>query len=262
LVHPVSVFVAILAVALLTSAIVLRRIWISWNYSRRPNPLMGTTLKAVIFDFDGTITDTMPFLSGLAVNLMTENYAISNEEAGRRYLETTGADFGSQIEEIFPQHPRNRDVVATMEASKTRGILGHPLFDEVVPTLMFFKDRNIKRFICSSTQEAIVRQYVSKAGIDDLLDGCFGYRPEFTKGQQIEFILHHYRLDPNEVIFVGDSLMDCEFVRDKNVRFIAICRLFEEQDFRERGLFSVQDLTALTHLWPQPEGVIRFVDRV
>ncbi|GAG30105.1 unnamed protein product, partial [marine sediment metagenome] len=81
-------------------------------------------------------------------------------------------------------------------------------------------------------------------------------------GQQIEFILHHYHLDPNEVIFVGDSLMDCEFVRDKNVRFIAICRLFEEQNFRERGLFSVQDLTALTRLWPQSEGVIRFVDKV
>ena len=214
----------------------------------------------MIFDFDGTIADTMPFLSGLAVNLITENYAISNEEASRKYLETTGMDFGSQVEEIFPQHPKNRDVVATMEASKKRGIFGHPLFGEVVPTLMFFKERNIKRFICSSTQEAIVRRYTKNAGIDDLLDGCFGYRPGFDKGQQIEFILRHYGLRPDEVIFVGDSLMDYEFVRDKGVRFIALRRLFEENDFRDRGLFSVRDLTELASVWRRSEGIIHFVD--
>ncbi len=260
-IHPVSVFVAIVAVALLTSAIVVRRVWISWNYWRRPNPLMGIQLKAVIFDFDGTIADTMPFLSGLAVNLITENYAISDAQARRRYLETTGLDFSSQVEAMFPQHPRNRDVVATMEAGKRKGILGHPLFEEVVPTLSFFKERNVKRFICSSTQEAIVRQYAANTGIDGLLDGCYGYRPGFTKGQQIEFVLRHHRLHPSEVIFVGDSLMDCEFARGQDVQFIAICRLFEEQDFRQRGLSTVRDLTALTQEWQQSQDVIRLADR-
>ncbi len=259
LVHPISVFVAVLTVGILTSVTVLRRIWVSWNYSRNPGPLMGTRLKAVIFDFDGTLADTMPFLSGLAVNLMTENYAISYDDAHRMYLETTGMDFGSQVEQIFPQHPKNREVVATMEASKERGIVEHPLFDEVVPILTFFKDRNIKRFVCSSTQEAILRRYTARTGVDHLLDGCFGYRPGFTKGQQIDFILQHYGLNPNEVIFVGDSLMDWEFVKGRNVRFIGIQRLFEERHFRERGLFSVQDLSALTRLWQQLDSAIEFV---
>ncbi|MEE9185350.1 MAG: HAD family hydrolase [Acidimicrobiia bacterium] len=116
--------------------------------------------------------------------------------------------------------------------------------------------------MCISTQEEMVRQYAAKMGIDDLLDVCFGYSPGFTKGQQIEFILQHYRLDPSEVVFVGDSLVDYEFVREKDVRFIGICRLFEEQEFRGRGLFTVRDLTALTREWQQSESVIRFVDNV
>ena len=261
LIHPISVFVAVLAVALLTSGIVLWRLWISWSYSNGRSPLVGTSLKAVIFDFDGTIADTMPFLSDLAVGLLTKNYEISGAEARRRYLETTGMDFGSQIEEIFPQHPSNSAVVAAMESGKRRRILQHPLFDEVIPVLRFFEDRGVRRFVCSSTQEEIVRRYTKNVGIDDLLDGCFGYRPGFAKDQQIEFILRHYGLGPDEVIFVGDSLMDYEFVRDKGVRFIALRRLFEERDFRDRGLFSVRDLTELASVWRRSEGVIHFVDR-
>ena len=262
LIHPMSVFVAVLAVALLTSGIVLWRVWISWSHFNGRLPLGGSSPKAVIFDFDGTIADTMPFLSDLAVGLFTKNYEISGEEALRRYLETTGMDFGSQIEEIFPQHPSNGAVAAAMESGKRGRILQRPLFDEVVPVLRFFEDRGVKRFVCSSTREAIVRQYTKDVGIDDLLDGCFGYRPGFAKGQQIEFILRHYGLGPNEVIFVGDSPMDYEFVRDKGVRFIAVRRLFDEEDFRDRGLFSVRDLTALASVWRRSEGVIHFVDGV
>lgn len=260
LLHPISVFMALLAVALLTTGIVLWRMWISWSYSNGRNPLMVIGLKAVIFDFDGTIADTMPFLSDLAVDLLTKNYEISGDEARRRYLETTGMDFGSQIEQIFPQHPSNCAVVAAMEASKRQGILEHPLFDEVVPALTFFKERNVMRFVCSSTQEAAVRQYTKKMGIDDLLDGCFGYRPGFTKDKQVDFIVNHYCLDPNEVIFVGDSLMDYQFVKNKGIPFVAIRRLFEEEHFRERGLFSVHDLTALASIYRRSESVIRFVD--
>ena len=71
-----------------------------------------------------------------------------------------------------------------------------------------------------------------------------------------------YGLGPDEVIFVGDSLMEYEFVRGKEVRFIALRRLFQEHDFRDRGLFSVRDLTALASMWRRSEGVIHFVDGV
>ncbi len=258
-IHPISVFMAISVVAILTNAIVLRRISISWSYWQRPHPLMDAKLKAVIFDFDGTIADTMPFLSDLATHLITANYEIPQEEAYRRYRETTGMDFGAQMERIFPGHPKNREVVAAFEARKLDRILEHPVFGEVIPTLELFRDRNVARFICSSTKDTIVAEYVMKTNIDALVDGCLGFRPGFSKGQQIEFLLQQHRLNPDEVLFVSDSLIDYEFVQDKGVRFIGIRRIFEEQEFQQRGLFSVQDLTALTRLWDRSGSLIQFV---
>ena len=260
LIHPISVFVAVLAVALLTTGIVLWRVWVSWNYSLGRRRLVGPSAKAVIFDFDGTIANTMPFLSDLAVGLMTDSYDISDAEARRKYLETTGMDFSSQIEEIFPGHAKNVSVVAAMESCKGERILEHPLFDEVVSVLRFFEERGVQRFVCSSTEETLVRQHTKVAGIDHLITGCFGYGPGFAKGQQIQYILRQYDLRPEEVIFVGDSLMDYEFVRDSGVQFVASRRLFEEHAFRSRGLFSVRDLTELTSEWRRSDGAINFVN--
>ena len=260
LIHPISVFVAMLAVALLTTGIILWRVWVSWSYSTGRRQLVGANASAVIFDFDGTIANTMPFLSDLAVGLLTDSYDISGVEARRKYLRTTGMDFRSQIEEIFPGHSNNGAVAAAMESGKRERILEHPLFDEVVPVLRFFEERGVKRFVCSSTRETLVRQHTKNAGIDDLLNGCFGYRPGFAKGQQIEYILRHYDLRPEEVIFVGDSLTDYDFVKDKGIQFVAICRLFDEHEFRDRGLLSVRDLTELASEWRRSDGAIHFVN--
>jgi len=51
------------------------------------------------------------------------------------------------------------------------------------------------------------------------------------------------------VVFVGDSLKDGEIAVSKGIQFIGINRIFTEAEFREQGLCSVADLTALVRLW-------------
>ena len=260
LVHPISVLVALLFVAVLTNAIVLRRIAISFSHAFNPNPLVGVNLQAVIFDFDGTIADTMPALTDLAVQLLSENYDISTEEAHTRYRETTGMDFASQMEVIFPGHPRNAEVVQAFEARKPHLVLDKPLFPEVVATLKLLKARGIRQFICSSTRAEIVAEYVTRQEIDGLFDRCFGYEPSFEKGKQVAFILRNWHLDPDRVLFVSDSPRDHEFVKNEGVRFVGIRRMFDEREFRERGLFSVEDLAALVQQWQSARNLLEFVE--
>ncbi len=250
-VHPMSVLLATGVIAIVSNAIVLQRMRISWRHSRRPSPLMGAEPKAIIFDLDGTLADTMPFLTDLAVELISEHYAVPRDVARQRYRETTGMDFAAQLERIFPDHPKNPDIARAFESRKYRGVLDHPVFPDALAALLHFKSRDVRRFVCSSTKQEILTEYVSANKIDHLLDGCFGQRAGLDKGQQVELILEEHHLEPGEVLFVGDSLLDWDFIKDKGVRFLGVRRTFDEQDFQQRGLLSVQDLTALANLWEQ-----------
>lgn len=260
--HPVFAFLALFIIAIQTNTIVVWRTFLSWHYFLYKDSLIKNKVKAVIFDFDGTIANTMPFLTELAVKLMTETYDISKNEAEKRYLETTGLAFANQIELIFPNHPNNHEVVTTFESRKLEGVFTHPIFSEVIPTLKYFKNKGIKTFICSSTKQEIIAKYARLNKIDDLVDGLFGYKSNFEKGDQIDFVLQHYKLQPDEVMFIGDSLKDYDFAKDKKVDFIGLSRIFEKIEFQKKGLLSVSCLTDLIKLFDQSEKYFNSFEKV
>lgn len=260
--HPIFAFLALFIIAIQTNTIVIWRTFLSWNYFLNKDSLVSNKVKAIIFDFDGTIANTMPFLTELAVRLMTETYDISKNEAKKRYLETTGLAFANQIELIFPNHPNNHEVATTFESRKLEGIFAHSIFSEVIPTLKYFKNKGIKTFICSSTKQEIITKYARLNKIDDLVDGLFGYKSDFRKGAQIDFVLQHYKLQPSEVLFIGDSLKDYDFANDKKVGFIGLSRTFKKMDFQNKGLSCVNRLTDLTKLFDQSEIYFNSFEKV
>ncbi|MBL7075541.1 HAD hydrolase-like protein [candidate division KSB1 bacterium] len=261
--HPIFVLLALFIMALQTNIIVIWRIILSWNYYNKEGAFrMMRRIKAIIFDFDGTVANTMPFLTELAVNLITENYNISKEDAERKYLETTGLDFASQLGTIFPDNPSNQKVAAIFEESKLRGVFDHPLFPDVIPTLDHFRKKKIKMFVCSSTKQRIITKYGQLNKIDDLMDNLFGYEPGFKKGDQIDFILQHYKLRPDEVVFVADSLRDHGFAEERKLNFIGISKIFEKKEFQNKGALSVSSLNDLRKLFDTSYNYLKYVEKV
>jgi phosphoglycolate phosphatase-like HAD superfamily hydrolase len=244
-IHPVAVLFALGTVAALTNIVVVWRVSLSASLKNR----LYERIKAVIFDFDGTVADTMGFLTQLATELISENYNISKDEAKKRYLETTGAEFASQIETIFPSHPKNREVVELFEAKKEEDIFEHPIFPEAVSVLEYFQKKQIKSFICSSTKQEIITKYCNLYNIGHLVTDLFGQKEGFGKREQIEFILSHYGLEPEDMLFVGDSLKDYEFTKKKGIRFIGITRIFTKKRFKEKGAQSVDSLREVVKLF-------------
>ncbi|MDQ3945676.1 MAG: NTP transferase domain-containing protein [Actinomycetota bacterium] len=256
-IDPVAVVGALLLIGLATNGLVAARLWTSWRLARPCPPGLGAS--AVVFDLDGTVADTMPLLTSVAIDVLGRYYGLDRDEARRRYLETVGLDFASQLEELFPGRPENARAATEFEACKRGGVLACPLLPDVAPTLEFLERRSVKRFLCSSTTPELVAAYLEHHGLRARFDDCLGYRPGFGKDRQVAVLLDRHRLDPAQALFVGDAPRDHEVVEGTGVRFVGIRRLFGKAEFRRRGLASVPDLAALTRSWEQAERLERGV---
>lgn len=242
---PVAVSGALILLALLTNGVVVARLVLSWRLTR-PSSVAGA--EAVVFDLDGTVADTMPFLTDLAVELLGR-YGLTAGEARSRYLGTVGIDFASQLEELFPCHPTNREVAAEFETRKGATFLRCRVFPDVTETLTLLHRAGVQRFLCSSTTRELVTAYLCAHGLNDDFDDYAGFEPGRSKDRQLELLVEQHGLSRDRVLFVGDAPRDAELLRRTGVHFIGVHRVFPADQFRHRGLHSVDDLAALTRLW-------------
>ena len=257
--HPGFALLGLALTAVHTNLIVIWRMLFSWRQTKgygvsqvrgsahRPaTPAAGGRVKAVVFDFDGTLADTMPFLTELATELITQNHSITAAIVRSQYLETSGLPFGEQLEEMFPKHKKNAEVTEQFEARKSKVIFLLPLFRDVIPTLSSLRQNGINTFVCSSTRVELVEEYARQKGLQDHVDGVFGYKAGFDKGSQITAILQDQGLRLEEVVFVGDSKKDYELAKAQGLNFIGVCRDFTGPFSKAEYIARVESLEALT----------------
>jgi len=211
-------------------------------------------ISYVLFDFDGTIVDSMGFLENNAVDLLTTHYDFSASEARRLYRETTGLPFVQQIEIISPNTPDlNKKVTDLFEKMKIDRIFEQKLFPESFQILKELKTRGYRIGISSGTFEHIVTDYFSKYEIT-FVDDVLGYRDRnFEKGRpHFNHIISKYNLNSKNIVFIGDSLNDAKRAKENNIFFIAKMGLFKEEDFEKiiPGVKTIPTLNELLPLFP------------
>ncbi|MFW9992499.1 MAG: HAD family hydrolase [Candidatus Odinarchaeota archaeon] len=193
-------------------------------------------VKAVIFDFDGTVVDSMPFLETNAVKLMVQHYSISKHEAREKYIQTTGLPFLEQIGMLFPGHEANETVIGTFEQWKENGLLEQPLFPDTKTVFEYLKSKTYLICISSSSLKPAIEDYFRRFGYLELLDEIMGYRPDFQKGKDhFDHVKQLFKLDKKEMVFIGDSLKDFERAKGSGIRFIGRLGLFSQRDFTRAG---------------------------
>jgi CDP-L-myo-inositol myo-inositolphosphotransferase len=246
-VHPVAALAGLAAVAGLTNAIALRRLIVSRAAARGVGRLVE--VEAVIYDLDGTLLDSMPALTAIATELIAAHDGIDAAAARARYLETVGADFATQLDEIVPSHPSNAEVAERFELRKELALEGVRPFGDVVPALRALRARGVRQFVCSSTRRELVSSSLVRAGLLPWLDGWTGYRPGHDKSRQIASLLREHGLDATKTLFVGDSSRDTAYARGGGVAFRGLSRTDDGLRFARLGVEFDPDLRSLVRAW-------------
>jgi len=191
--------------------------------------------KAVIFDFDGTLADSMPFLEKIGVKVMQEYYDVSEAEATKRYRSTTGLPYEQQIEMNFPDAPQNAKALEDFETQKIERIFGQDLFEDAPATIENLYERDFALFVSSSTFESTITKYFERKSMLHYFVDIMGYRQGFEKGaDHFMHVQSEYAIPLYQVVFIGDSLKDYERA-DGLVKFIAKEGMFTAADFLEVG---------------------------
>ena len=242
-IEPMALLVTLAVVALLSAWIVVVRLRRSWWAAGPGSQYAG--VRAVALDFDGTVADSMGFLSDLAVGLLVDELGLERAEAARWYLATAGSTFATQLDEIAPGHPGLARVASRFEAEKTRWMGRCEMFTDVVPALERLAAAGIPVVLCSSTRAPLVRAFCERYGLLQRLASVDGWELGHTKSAQLVSGAAAVGFAGHEVVFVGDTRRDADVARAAGTRFVGLVRAGHPDCLAGSGAKIVGSLSAL-----------------
>ncbi|MBI2345390.1 MAG: HAD hydrolase-like protein [Deltaproteobacteria bacterium] len=183
-----------------------------------------------IFDFDGTLVDSMRQLTELAATILTRYYGTPDEEAREQYRQTSGLPFVQQVARLHPDRPENEAAVTEFERTKAERYLDRPLYPEVPSALCTLRSRGGWIAVSSSNGQSLVETYCARHNLP--IDCICGWRPAFTKGAvHFGHILRQSSQPREAALFVGDSLRDAREATDHGIDFVARAGTFAAEEF-------------------------------
>ena len=182
-------------------------------------------LNTVIFDFDYTLGDST---KGICLSI---NYALQQMGYPIKNPDEIACTIGLSLKETFitlTSVETENEIVKFSSLFKEMAdcvMVAHTkLYEGVLESLHSLKDKGFKLAIVTSKYHYRIEQILSKFGADDLIDiivGADDVKFEKPSPEGLLWAIEKLRVNAEEVLYVGDSIVDAQTAQNANVKFAA-----------------------------------------
>jgi phosphoglycolate phosphatase-like HAD superfamily hydrolase len=201
----------------------------------------------VLFDWDGTLIDSLPAKVRNAGRLFQQEFGISPEDVALAYRRVSGiprkqlfasicADNGLPLldDEAYQRLSRRFTEMnlASLTDPGAKGIVAQ----ETIDTLRLLKASSYPLYVSSSADPQEIRKAASALGLDDFFIELMGSLPGFGKGaQHVAHVLQSQAARPEQLVFVGDEPADITLGRAAGVRTVAKVGTYSTEFLRKEN---------------------------
>ncbi len=197
-------------------------------------------IRIIMFDFDGTVIDTMKEYAELASLIIHRYTGISRHEAMRLYQSTAGMDFPSQLIAMGITDETTRKTIYRDFLLAKNKILERKKIEPIVQDFLIrLRDIGFHTILSTNNECHLIENIEGVDVFEDIL--CFD-GVSFRKGRpHLNYVKRKYNARIDEILFIGDTVYDLKVYSVYGVRTL-----------KTRGLFHDGE----------PERMMRLIKRV
>jgi phosphoglycolate phosphatase len=208
-------------------------------------------VRAVLFDLDGTLIDTMGGFADLAAEILAARHGLPLAHARDRYMETSGIPFRQQLDVIAPGHAHNDAASAEFEQRKRAVCDAATMTVETTGALEAMRGLGIKLVVSSNSAQHFVDEFAARESFR--FDLVLGFDPAagLAKGRpHLDHACARLAICPEDAVFCGDSIKDGMLARECEIAFVGRLGTFTREAFQRWDPHAavVDDVAALARL--------------
>jgi phosphoglycolate phosphatase len=184
---------------------------------------MPVTLPALIFDLDGTLTDSKPGILGCLKKVLDER-GIEAKGPLDRFI---GPPVEDWVVDLLPDGTREDHIALARDyrgCYDREGWNNNSVFAGVKEMLSELRERGYPLFVCTSKQQHFAVRILNAFELLPFFNAVYGDKAEYTSHDKADLLgnlLHEQLLNREQAWMIGDRSFDIDAAHANGVRCLA-----------------------------------------